>query len=285
MLKRKNKQLDYNGEMPTNRGKLTSKLLIFTPTTGLVRMEWVRARYGQIIPTNWSNVEMHQWLSAYMPLNYQLADAQNLMAKYVVENDFDWIVYIEQDNVLPPDGFIRFNEYMLDGTIPVVSGLYFTKSNPPEPLIFRGRGTSHFEGWKVNDRVWCDGMPFGFRLEHASLIKEAWKTSPEYRVADVVTRRVFDSSPAYWFDPDRGMIASTRGTTDLIWCTRLIDEKILEKAGWAEIQKLQYPFLVDTKIYAKHIDLNTGAIYPDFVGGIPQKFISSEANYKGIEIK
>ena len=56
MLKRKNKQLDYNGEMPTNRGKLTSKLLIFTPTTGLVRMEWVRARYGQIIPTNWSNV-------------------------------------------------------------------------------------------------------------------------------------------------------------------------------------------------------------------------------------
>ncbi len=276
---------EYTIEMPKSGVKSwVNRVLIFTPTTGLIRMEWVRARYGQIIPTNWSNVEMNHYLSSYIPVEYQLADAQNMMAKHVVEGDYEWIMYVEHDNVLPADGFVRMNEYMLDGTIPVVSGLYFVKSNPPEPILYRGRGNSHFDKWKVKDKVWVDGIPFGFRLEHASLIKAAWKESPEYKIGDITTRRVFERAQAYWFDPDQGMIMSKQGTTDLVWCTRLMEEGIFEKAGWPEYQKMQYPFLVDTNIQVGHIT-NDGIIYPDCVGGIPKKFISNEPDYKGKEIR
>lgn len=284
-MKKKNKSPEYTIEMPKGeRKKWTNRILIFTPTTGIIRMEWVRARYGQIIPTNWSNVEMSPYISSYVPVEYQLADAQNLMAKHVVEGDYEWVMYIEHDNVLPPDAFVRMNEYMIDGTIPVISGLYFTKSNPPEPILYRGRGTAHFADWKLKDQVWVDGIPFGFRLEHASLIKEAWKESPEYKVGDEVTRRVFERAEAYWFDPEHGMIVSTTGTTDLAWCTRLMEKGLFEKAGWPEYQKMKYPFLVDTNIQVGHIT-NDGVIYPDYVGGVPKKFISNEQNYKGKEIR
>src|SRR5262245_29261399 len=43
-----------------NPGKWHNRLVIGTPATGLVRMEWVVGRYGQVIPTNWSHIEIMQ---------------------------------------------------------------------------------------------------------------------------------------------------------------------------------------------------------------------------------
>jgi len=194
------------------------RILIFTPTTGLVRMEWVQARYSQIIPTNWSYVEMQQFLNPWISIGHQLADAQNLMAKEVVEGDYQFVIYIEHDNILPPDGFLRFNQYINEQRVPVVCGLYFLKSDITEPLIYRGRGTSHFTDWKLGDKVWCDGLPFGFRLEHAGLIKEAWKTSPEITVNGVKTREVFKQPNSIWMDEETGRMMAKGGTTDLEWC-------------------------------------------------------------------
>lgn len=257
------------------------RVLIFTPTTGLVRVEWVQARYGQIIPTNWSNVEITQFLNPYVPVGYQLADAQNLMAKHVVENDFEWIIYIEHDNVIPPDGFLRFNQYMNEQKVPVVSGLYWLKSDITEPLLYRGRGLSYFKDWKLGDKVWVDGIPFGFRLEHASLIKAAWEKSEKYSVMGVETRRIFKQPGCSWFDEEKGGFVATGGTTDLAWCSRLMDENLFADAGWPEYQKMKYPFLVDTNIFVKHIDQN-GQVYPL---AIPDRFIPKEKNYKGKIVK
>lgn len=246
----------------------SKRVLIFTPSRGLVRMEWVQARYGQIIPTNWSYAELKQFISDYIPVHYQLADAQNLMAKHVVENDYEWIIYIEDDNIIPPDFLIRCNEYMIEGKHPVVSGLYFTKSRPPEPLIYRGRGNGYYDKWKMGDVVECDGIPFGARLEHANLIREAWKTSPEYIVAGQVTRRVFESPFERWYDPEKGGFGGRTGTTDLAWCSRIINEGLLAKAGFPNIQKKKYPFLVDTNILVQHID-QSGRVWPE---AIPDRY-------------
>lgn len=256
------------------------RLIIFTPSRGLIRIEWAMARYGQIIPTNWSNVEMFQFLSPYVPLEYQLADAQNLLAKKVVEDNYEWVVYIEDDNIIPPDLFVRLNQYINDGKIPVVSGVYFTKGNPSEPILYRGRGNSYFRNWKFGDKVWVDGIPFGCRLEHASLIKAAWEESPEYQVGSITTRRVFESPGMMWYDENKGGMVAKRGTSDLAWCSRIMEDKLFEKAGWSEYQKKKYPFLVDTEISVKHIDQN-GIVYPRVV---PKEFIPPK-NYKSKEIK
>ena len=246
------------------------RVLVFTPTTGLIRSEWAQARYGQIIPTNWSNVSMEQFLNPYVPVAYQLADAQNLMAQKVVEEDYQWVIFIEHDNVIPADGFVKFNEYINENKIPVVSGLYFTKTEPPEPIMYRGRGNSYYGDWKLGDKVWVDGVPFGFLLLSASLIKAAWKESPEYTLGNQVVRRVFEQPNKIWFDEEKGGMVSKRGTTDLCWCTRLMEEGLFKKAGWKNFQDMKYPFLVDTTIFVNHID-QKGKMYP--YGGIPQKYL------------
>ena len=261
-------------------GSWGKRIFMFTPVTGLVRVEWMQSRYSQVIPTNWSFVEMQSFLSPYMPLAYQLADAQNLMAKEVVEKDYEWVIYIEHDNLLPPDGLLRFNQYINEQKVPVVSGLYFLKSDITEPLLYRGRGTSHFKDWKFGDKVWVDGIPFGFRLEHASLIKAAWEESEEYQVGSVTTRKVFEQPNSMWHDEETGNYVAKAGTTDLQWCSRIIDDKLFEKAGWPEFQKRKNPFLVDTNIFVKHIDMS-GQIWPKT---IPAHFISDDPKYKGKEI-
>lgn len=245
------------------------RVLVFTPSRGLVRTEWVQARYGQIIPTNWSMVEMTQFVSPYLPIGYQLADAQNLMAKKVVEDDFEWIIYIEDDNVIPPDTIRTFNEYMINKKVPVVSGVYFTKSVPPEPLIYRGRGNGYFNDWKFGDLVWASGIPFGCRLEHASLIKAAWEKSPEYYVAGIPTRRVFEQPGRMFFDEKNQGMKAVSGTTDLAWCNRIIEDKLFLDTPFPEYAEMKYPFLVDTNLFVKHIDQN-GRQYPLEV---PEKFL------------
>lgn len=248
-------------KLDINPGPWRNRVLIATPATGLVRMEWVLAKYGQIIPTNWSQVDLIQWMNQYVPLQYLLPDAENLIAREVVRNDYEWLVMIEEDNIIPPDTYVKLNEYMRKGDVPVVSGLYFTKSIPSEPILYRGRGNSFYSDWKMGDKVWVDGMPFGCVLIHGSLIKAMWDESPEYEVNGELTRRVFDQPNSNWGDPSVSNFGALRGTTDLAWCTRIMKDKFFEKAGWPEYQKKEFPFLVDTTIFVKHIDQN-GRIFP-----------------------
>lgn len=244
-----------------NDGIWQNRLLIGTPSTGLVRMEWVLSRYGQVIPVNWSATDAIQWISTFAPMQYLVADAQNLICRTIVEKNFQWLLLIESDNLLPPDAFLRINAYIREATIPVMSGLYFTKSDPAEPLLFRGRGTSYYTNWKMGDKVWVDGVPTGFLLVHGDLIRAMWKESAEYVINGQSTRRIFDCPEKVWYDPESGATHGLIGTSDLAWCERVIKEKFFEKSGWKEFQKKEFPFLVDTNIFVRHID-ESGRQFP-----------------------
>jgi hypothetical protein len=265
MKVKKSKASSGTIQMPSklqkNSGTWRNRVLLACPSTGLIRMEWVLARYSQIIPTNWSQVELVQWMSQYVPLQYLLPDAENLIAKEVVQGDYEWLIMIEEDNIIPQNTFVIFNQYMHSMEAPVVSGLYFTKSVPTEPILYRGRGTSFYSDWKMGDKVWVDGIPFGCILIHGDLIRTLWNESPEYEVDGQITRRVFDQPNVNWGDPESGSFGALRGTTDLAWCTRLMNDKIFEKSGWPEYQKKEFPFICDTNIFVKHIDQN-GRIFP-----------------------
>lgn len=260
----------FSSTLDINKATWHNRLLIAVPSTGLVRMEWVAAKNNQIIPTNWSYVEVTQWMQHYIPMQYLLPDAENLIAKTVVEGNFEWLLSIEEDNILPPDAYLRLNEYIKKGDIPIVSGLYFTKANPSEPVMYRGRGNGPFEDFKMGDKVWVDGIPFGFTLIHGSIIRALWENAEEYMVGGQLTRRVFDAPSRTFGDAESGAMAGMTGTSDLEFCTKIINEGIFTKAGWPEFQKKKYPFLVDTNIFLKHIDMQ-GRQYP--LGGIPRKYL------------
>lgn len=260
--------IPYSTGIIKNTTKWRNRFLIGTATTGLVRMEWVQARYSQLIPTNWSSAETLQWLNPVAPLEYIVSDAQNLIVRSAIEQDAEWLFLLEQDNILAPNTFWRLNEYMRKATIPVISGLYFTKSNPPEPMIYRGAGNSYYDKWKMGDKVWASGVPTGHLLIHMSLLRAMWNESAEYKIGDQVTRKVFSEPSKVWFNPEKGRMESQSGTSDLAWCHRVITEKWFEKAGWPKYQKMQYPFLVDTNMFSPHID-NSGRQWPML---IPKEF-------------
>src|SRR5512139_646559 len=134
-----------NGRAPTNR------IIVGIPMTGTLRSEWVLARYGQIIPCNWSVSDCIMWLDQYSPLRYSVADARNMIVDQAIKGDFEWLLFIDHDVILPPKTLIRLNDYMLAGDTPIVNGLYFTKSVPAEPLIYKGRGNSYFTDWHLGD--------------------------------------------------------------------------------------------------------------------------------------
>ena len=244
----------------------TNRILVATPSTGLVRMEWAASRYGQVIPCNWSHVQMNQFMSGYVPMRYQVADAQNLIVRELVERDMEWLLLVEHDTIPPPDAFIRINRYIYEKQTPVVSGLYYTRSRPSEPILYRGRGTSFYTDWKFGDLVWCDGVPTGFLLISGALLKTMWKESEPYVIrhsdhTTETTRRVFDTPRVTWYDKNSGQYNTLGGTSDLAWCSRIMKDRFFEKSGWKEYQEMEYPFLVDTNIFCKHIDPD-GTIYP-----------------------
>jgi len=270
------KYTSFESQLLVNSGTWKQNVIVGTPVTGLVRIEWVLARYGQLIPTNWSMADVMQWIPTIAPLRYIVSDAQNMIVRSAIEKECEWLFLIEHDNVLAPNTFWRLNEYMRKKTIPVVSGLYFTKSNPPEPLLYRGIGNSYFDKWKMGDKVWVDGVPTGCLLVHMSIIRAMWNDAPEYRVGDQVTRRVFSEPSKVYYDPMKGTMITSTGTSDLHWCETVIKEKYLEKAGWGNYQKKRYPFLVDTNMFTKHIDQN-GTQYPL---NIPVEFLKAKNEHK-----
>ena len=196
-------------------------------------------------------------------MGYLVADAQNILVNEAIEKKYEWILLLEDDTIPPFDLFLQLNDYMRNGDIPVVSGLYFLKCNPPEPLMYRGRGNGAFWNWKMGEKVWVDGVPTGCLLINVKLLELMSKESEEYiAVSGQKLKKVFETPTKAWTDPETGVNHSAAGTSDLYWCDRVMKEDVLKRSGWPEIGRKKYPFLVDTKMFCKHIDLQSGIQYP-----------------------
>jgi len=242
-----------------NKVKWRKKLLVSVATEGWVRFEWAHARYGQITPINW---ECTGYDVSYAAIGYSIDDAYNLITKKALELNVDWLITIEDDVLIPPNLYLKFSEYMDKGDVPIVSGLYYTKSEPAQPLLFRGRGTGAFHDWELGQKVWVDGLPMGCLLIHTSILKWMSDNSESYRLPDGgIVKRVFETPRRMFYDPEKG-IQRQEGTQDLFFFDRLIEYDVLQKTGWKRIAKREYPFLCDTSIFCKHICRNTGRQYP-----------------------
>ncbi len=264
-----------NNVLVENKGILKNKrIMIGIPMTGLIRAEWALARYGQVIPCNWSQVDSLQWIDQYTPLDFLVADARNVIVHHFIQQGFEWLFQIDHDVVLPMDTFIRINEYMLKKEVPMLSGLYFTKSRPSEPLLYRGRGNSYYNKWELGDKVWVDGIPSGITLIHRSILEVLYNESKEYEVMPgLKVKEVYETPAKVWYEPEARSWFTTTGTEDLKLCDRIMEEGVFKKAGWAEFQEKEFPFLCDTGIFGKHIT-NDGIQYP--AHGEEQQFNSSK---------
>jgi hypothetical protein len=245
-------------------GEPRSRILIGTATLGIIRMEWSSVRNGMLIPCNWESGKLDVGIPSCVPMKYLTADAQNLIIQHAILNKFEWVLLWEDDVIPPVDLYPKLNQYIRDSDTPIVSGLYYTKSNPSEPLVYREMGKSFYGSWKMGDLVWAGGVPTGMLLIHHTIFELMYEESPQYQIfTGQITRKVFESPRNVWIDPEQNYYKSSMGTSDLYWCDRVKKENVLRRAGWSDIAKKKYPFLVDTNIFCKHIDLHTGVQYPE----------------------
>jgi hypothetical protein len=239
----------------------TNRLFVGTACTGNLRIEWVQARYNQMTPINWSMGNLMQEMGEYYPLRHLVADAQNLIVAEAMRLDYEWLL-LQHDVVLPPDAFVKFNRYMVDEKAPVVSGLYFSRAFPSDPMVFTALGDSYATGWKLGDVVDVVAVPTGCVLIHMGLIRAMWDDCPEYSVRGPKVRRVFNTPRDSWVNPDTGEYSARSMTSDLDWCQRVIAGDYLRKAGWTAYADKALPFLCDTSIMCYHIEPD-GRTYPD----------------------
>jgi hypothetical protein len=246
------KPVEYHNSSPRQ-----NRVLIGTPTLGMVRMEWHNALASLVIPCNWS-------MSSTTPIGYLVADGQNLIAHEALDKGFEWVLFLEDDTVPPVDLYLRLAEYIDKKDAPVVSGLYHVKGGS-EPMVYRGRGNGSFRDWKMGDKVWADGVPTGCLLVHTSILAEMAKASPNYFVTSAgnafSVRKVFESPRQAWMDPRSGGYQKLLGTSDLYFCDQVMERDIFTKAGWPKIAKREFPFLVDTRIRCGHIDRDSGKVW------------------------
>jgi hypothetical protein len=236
------------------------RLLVSTATEGWVRYEWAHARYGQIIPVNF---EVSGFDLAYTAIGYGIDDAYNLITAKALELGVDWLLLIEDDVIVPNDLLIKVEQYMRKNKVPIVSGLYYLKATPTMPLVFRGRGNGTYANFKVGDLVWCDGLPMGCLLIHTSILRWVSDNAEEYIAVDGTRlKKVFETPMKVFYDPENHQFARQMGTQDLHFFDQVMEHDVLKKTGWKQIAKRKYPFLCDTSIFCRHIDRNTGRMYP-----------------------
>lgn len=247
------------------------RLMVCIPMTGNLRAEWVMARYGQIIPCNWSLVEHIEWVNTTSPMQFLVADARNLCVNQFLQGGYEWLLFVDHDVCLHPMFLVWMNEYMVKATVPIISGLYFTKSVPAEPLVYRGRGTGYFDKWKIGDKVWVDGLPMGCTLIHHSILETLADEVETVNIMGRNVKKVFESPTRVFYDPEKNELRTSVGTEDLEFCTQIMKRDILGKAGWKSLSKKPYPFLIDTKMFCYHIESN-GVKYPAM--GEHTKFLS-----------
>jgi hypothetical protein len=253
-----------------SKRKPQRRILIGIPLTGLVRGEWAIARYSQVIPCNWSQSDSLIWMDQFSPLEHSVADARNIITDQCIKRGFEWLYFIDHDVMLPPHTTITWNQRMLLEKVPVFCGLYFTKSVPSEPIIYRGRGNGYYTDWKMGDKVWVDGIPMGCTMIHASILKVMWDDADWYNIGDLKVKKVFETPARIVTDPETKTWYAATGTEDLEWCNTVIDNDVMRRAGWPEFD-VEFPFLMDTGVFCKHISFD-GVQYPS--RGEEQYFVS-----------
>lgn len=238
------------------------RILIGIPMTGLLRSEWHLSYVGLVTPTNWSSAHAARPLDHYSPMKFLVADARNIVTDQAVKNNFEWLFFIDHDVCLPYNTLTTLNKYMIKGDVPIFGGLYFTKSVPAEPLVYRGSGNGFFDKWKLGDKIWVDGMGLGCTVLNVKLLRAIWENSEEYEVEPGVRpRRVFETPSTSFIDPETGAVNTFVGTEDLAFYKRIHEGGYYSKAGFPKIQRKKYPLLLDTNIFCPHVDFN-GIMYP-----------------------
>lgn len=187
------------------------QVLVATLTRELVTAAWAGGFRNLIVPGSFT------FLSG-MPFDM----ARNTACKKLIEVGWEWLFFLDDDTIPPPDAIIRLMKHQQ----PIVSGLYYRRNNPICPVMLRdvpGGGRQWITEYPKDSLIQVDFVGSGCMLIH---------------------RSVLDKVPYPWFDwrVDRyDLPENERMSEDFAFCL--------------EARKVGYKVIVDTLIICRHAGL------------------------------
>ncbi|MBP6860212.1 MAG: hypothetical protein KBC38_01455 [Candidatus Pacebacteria bacterium] len=205
--------------------------IIICPTRGMIPDRVVQSWMGLIRPMN------QKVIGPIFFRGYEVGEAYTMAIDFVLSNPelstWKYILTIEEDNLPPPDGLLKLYESM--DTYDVVGGLYWTKGEGGQPMIYGDPKVAplNFIPQKpVADTVQpANGLGMGFNLFKIEMFKDERLRKP-------------------WFKTLQGVVPGEGPklyTQDLYF---------FEDAG-----KLGYKFACDTRVKVGHLDPSTDVIW------------------------
>lgn len=210
-------------------------VVVGIPSFGMVSTYFMQARTSQAFPLVSSAVDK-------IVLNKPIAEARNEIVEFALQQGAHYIYWLDDDVIAPPDSFLKLYKHGKD----IINGVYWSKSNPPMPLLFRGHLEGPYWDWHVGDLIEIDAAGMGLTLVKTDVYR---KMSQELGGPWYETQ--YASFPA---DPEKGPMpfnqSAPNNTEDLYF--------------YWKARKLGYKVWADTSIQAFHYDKNSGLLY-----GIP----------------
>lgn len=234
--------------MPSNSAsKLGTRVLMGIPTLKSSRrsIQWIEAMAGLSMPLGSSMGRC--WIE-----DETIAEARNAICKKALEVDVDYL-FMLGDDVLPPANTLLSMLDRIGRTYPVdggearasmISGVYWTKSYPPEPYLFDSLLKGTYKDWHAGEFFPIDMAGCDCLLIESSVLK---------------------SIPFPWF------------STDWVWG---VDQKPSSIATedfyfYSKTRAAGYRLFADTSIQCWHEERSNGAMFyltMDMVqaGGVPE---------------
>ena len=200
-------------------------VVVGIPSFGTVSTYFMQSRNGQQFPLVSSAVDC-------IILNKPIADARNEIVEYALSAGANYIYWLDDDVIAPPDAFLKLYRHQKD----IVNGVYWSKSNPPMPLLFRGHLDGPYYNWHVGDVIEIDAAGSGLTLVKTDVYRKITKElgGPWYSVE-------------YGSFPGQTEGGAINNTEDLYFYWKA------KKAG--------YKIWADTSVQAHHFDKMSNVMY------------------------
>jgi len=202
-------------------------VLVATLTRELVATKWALGYKNLQMPA-YSNISI---LSG-MPFDH----ARNTACENMLSHGFEWLCFLDDDIVAPPDAIQRLINHRKD----IVSGIYYRRAAPIVPVMLRYEGNNPQPQWITewsppNSLIEVDLVGAGILLIHRRVLERMTKPWFEWQLGK-------EDPPPTPGEPPR----PAKLSEDFQFCRRAK-------------QEFGFQIFVDTSIQCEHIGLGASA--------------------------
>ena len=139
-------------------------VVVGIPSFGMVSTYFLQSRLSQQFPLVSSAVDK-------IVLNKPIAEARNEIVEYALTQGANYIYWLDDDVIAPPDAFLKMYMKQKD----IINGVYWSKSNPPMPLLFRNHLEGPYLDWHIGDFIEIDAAGNGLTLVKTDVYRKISK--------------------------------------------------------------------------------------------------------------